>query len=363
MAEHMLILKLISPDGQVKYITGAFPSACGKTNLAMLIPTVPGWKVQTVGDDIAWMKFGADGRLYAINPEAGFFGVAPGTSMKSNANAMLTVTKNSIFTNCALTPDGDVWWEGMTDTKPAELVDWLRRPWTPASGRKAAHPNARFTGPARQCPVIAPEWEDPKGVPIDAMLFGGRRASIVPLVTEAFDWQHGTFLGSTASSETTAAAAGKVGQLRRDPMAMLPFCGYHMGDYFAHYLKIGAKPGGKLPKIYYVNWFRTDDKGGFLWPGYGENSRVLKWVFERCNGTAKAVDTPIGRLPQPGDLDVRGLDISAANLAKLLSVDVDGWLAEVPLIREHFARFGTHLPQGLRDEVDRLEQRLKAAKK
>ncbi len=363
MAEHMLILKLISPEGQVKYITGAFPSACGKTNLAMLIPTVPGWKVQTVGDDIAWMKFGPDGRLYAINPEAGFFGVAPGTSMKSNANAMLSVTRNSIFTNCALTPDGDVWWEGMTDTKPAELSDWLRRPWTPACGHKAAHPNARFTAPARQCPVIAPEWEDPKGVPIDAMLFGGRRANIVPLVTEAFDWQHGTFLGSTASSETTAAAAGKVGQLRRDPMAMLPFCGYHMGDYFAHYLKIGSRPGAKLPKIFYVNWFRQDDKGGFLWPGYGENSRVLKWVFERCNGTSHAVDTPIGRLPQPGDLDVRGLDISAANLAKLLSVDVDGWLAEVPLIREHFARFGSHLPQGLRDEVDRLEQRLKAAKK
>ncbi|HYN15493.1 MAG TPA: phosphoenolpyruvate carboxykinase (GTP) [Terriglobales bacterium] len=363
MAEHMLILKLISPDGQVKYITGAFPSACGKTNLAMLIPTVPGWKVQTVGDDIAWMKFGGNGRLYAINPEAGFFGVAPGTSMKSNANAMLSVTKNSIFTNCALTPDGDVWWESMTDTKPAELSDWLRRPWTPASGRKAAHPNARFTAPARQCPVIAPEWEDPKGVPIDAILFGGRRANIVPLVTEAFDWQHGTFLGSTASSETTAATTGKVGQLRRDPMAMLPFCGYHMGDYFAHYLKIGSRPGAKLPKIFYVNWFRQDEKGGFLWPGYGENSRVLKWVFERCNGTAKAVDTPIGRLPQPGDLDVRGLDISAANLAKLLSVDVDGWLAEVPLIREHFARFGSHLPQGLRDEVDRLEQRLKAAKK
>ncbi len=363
MAEHMLILKLISPDGQVKYITGAFPSACGKTNLAMLIPTVPGWKVQTVGDDIAWMKFGADGRLYAINPEAGFFGVAPGTSMKSNANAMLSVTRNSIFTNCAITPDGDVWWEGMTDKKPAELCDWLRRPWTPESGRKAAHPNARFTAPARQCPVIAPEWEDPKGVPIDAILFGGRRANIVPLVTEAFDWQHGTFLGATASSETTAATTGKVGQLRRDPMAMLPFCGYHMGDYFGHYLKIGARPGGKLPKIFYVNWFRQDEKGGFLWPGYGENSRVLKWVFERCNGTAKAVDTPIGRLPQPNDLDTRGLDIPPANLAKLLSVDVEGWLAEVPLIREHFARFGDRLPQGLRDEVDRLEQRLKAAKK
>ena len=363
MAEHMLILKLVSPGGQVKYITGAFPSACGKTNLAMLIPTVPGWKVQTVGDDIAWMKFGPDGRLYAINPEAGFFGVAPGTSMKSNANAMLSVTRNSIFTNCALTPDGDVWWEGMSDTKPAELSDWLRRSWAPASGRKAAHPNARFTAPARQCPVIAPEWEDPKGVPIDAMLFGGRRASIVPLVTEAFDWQHGTFLGATASSETTAAAAGKVGQLRRDPMAMLPFCGYNMGDYFGHYLKIGSRPGGKLPKIFYVNWFRQDEKGGFLWPGYGENSRVLKWVFERCTGSGMAVDTPIGRLPRPEDLDVRGLDISPAALAKLLSVDVDGWLAEVPLIREHFARFGTHLPQDLRDEVDRLEQRLKAAKK
>jgi phosphoenolpyruvate carboxykinase (GTP) len=362
MAEHMLILKLISPDGQVKYITGAFPSACGKTNLAMLIPTVPGWKVQTVGDDIAWMKFGADGRLYAINPEAGFFGVAPGTSMKSNANAMLTVTRNSIFTNCALTPEGDVWWEGMTDSRPAELSDWLRRSWTPASGRKAAHPNARFTAPARQCPVIAPEWEDPKGVPIDAILFGGRRANIVPLVTEAFDWQHGTFLGATASSETTAATTGKVGQLRRDPMAMLPFCGYHMGDYFGHYLKIGSRPGAKLPKIFYVNWFRQGDSGNFLWPGYGENSRVLKWAFERCNGTAKAVDTPIGRLPQPGDLDTRGLDIAPTNLARLLSVDVGGWLAEVPLIREHFARFGAHLPQGLRDEVDKLEQRLKAAK-
>jgi phosphoenolpyruvate carboxykinase (GTP) len=363
MAEHMLILKLISPDGQVRYITGAFPSACGRTNLAMLIPTIPGWKVQTIGDDIAWMKFGADGRLSAINPEAGFFGVAPGTSMKSNANAMLSVTKNSIFTNCAMAPDGDVWWEGMTDTKPAELIDWLRRWWTPASGRKAAHPNARFTAPAKQCPVIAPEWEDPKGVPIDAILFGGRRAGIVPLVTEAFDWQHGTFLGATASSETTAATTGKVGQLRRDPMAMLPFCGYHMGDYFAHYLKIGARPGAKLPKIFYVNWFRQDDKGGFLWPGYGENSRVLKWVFERCDSKAQAVDTPIGRLPRPSDLDTNGLDISPANLQKLLSVDVEGWLAEVPLIREHFARFGTHLPKGLSDEVDRLEQRLKAAKK
>ncbi|MFY9561094.1 MAG: phosphoenolpyruvate carboxykinase (GTP) [Terriglobales bacterium] len=363
MAEHMLILKMTNPSGQVKYITGAFPSACGKTNLAMLIPTIPGWKVETVGDDIAWMKFGADGRLYAINPEYGFFGVAPGTSMKSNKNAMLTATRNSIFTNCAMTPDGDVWWEAMTDEKPAELVDWLRRPWTPNSGRKAAHPNSRFTTPASQCPVIAPEWEDPKGVPIDAILFGGRRAGIVPLVTESFSWQHGTFLGATASSETTAAAAGKVGQLRRDPMAMLPFCGYHMGDYFTHYLKIGARPGAKLPKIYYVNWFRTDENGKFLWPGYGENSRVLKWVFERCQGEARAVDTPIGRLPESGDLDTKGLDIPAVNIAKLLSVDVEGWLEEVPRIREHFAKFGSHLPEGLNREVAELEERLRRAKK
>ena len=359
LAEHMLILKLTSPRGEVKYVTGAFPSACGKTNLAMLISTVPGWKVETIGDDIAWMKFGADGRLYAINPESGFFGVAPGTSMKSNPNAMLTVTKNSIFTNCALTPDNDIWWEGMTDDKPAELMDWLRRPWTPDSGRAAAHPNARFTTPARQCPVIAKEWEDPKGVPIDAILFGGRRASVVPLVIESFDWQHGTFLGATTSSETTAAAAGKVGQLRRDPMAMLPFCGYNMGNYFAHWLKVGAKPGAKMPKIFFVNWFRKDEKGKFLWPGYGENSRVLKWIFERCNGTAKAVDTPVGRLPGPEDLDVHGLDMAPANLAKLLSVDKEGWLAELPLINQFFDTFGDRLPRALKDEVARLEERLK----
>jgi phosphoenolpyruvate carboxykinase (GTP) len=363
MAEHMLILKMTNPSGQVKYFTGAFPSACGKTNLAMMIPTIPGWKVEPIGDDIAWMKFGVDGRLYAINPEYGFFGVAPGTSMKSNRNAMLTATKNSIFTNCAMTSDGDIWWEQMTAEKPAELIDWLRRPWTPASSRRAAHPNARFTAPASQCPVIAPEWEDPNGVPIDAILFGGRRAGVVPLVTESFNWQHGTFLGATVSSETTAAAAGKVGELRRDPMAMLPFCGYHMGDYFAHYLKIGDRPGAKLPKIYYVNWFRTDDNGKFLWPGYGENSRVLKWIFERCDGKVHAADTPIGRLPEPADLDTKGLDLPAAAIAKLLGVDMEGWLAEIPSIREHFAKFGSHLPEGLNREVDELEERLRKAKK
>jgi phosphoenolpyruvate carboxykinase (GTP) len=364
MAEHMLILKLISPQGKIKYFTGAFPSACGKTNLAMLVPTIPAWKVETIGDDIAWMKFGADGRLYAINPEYGFFGVAPGTGVKSNPNAMLTIARNSIFTNCAMTLDGDVWWERMTEQKPSELVDWLRRSWTPDSGRNAAHPNARFTTPAKQCPVIAPEWEDPKGVPIDAILFGGRRAGIVPLVTEAFNWQHGTFLGATASSETTAASAGKVGQLRRDPMAMLPFCGYHMGDYFAHWLKIGASSDAStLPKIYYVNWFRQDENRKFLWPGYGENSRVLKWIFERCDGKVHAKDTPIGRIPEAADLDTMGLDIKSTRVDELLGVDVEGWLAEVPLIKEHFAKFGDHLPKGLQDEVARLEQRLKSAKR
>ena len=364
MAEHMLILKMTSPAGQVKYMTGAFPSACGKTNLAMLIPTIPGWKVETIGDDIAWMKFGADGRLYAINPESGFFGVAPGTSLKSNRNAMLTVARHSIFTNCAMTYDGDVWWEGMTDEKPAELMDWLRRPWTPASGRKAAHPNSRFTTPASQCPSIAPEWEDPRGVPIDAILFGGRRAGVAPLVNEAFNWQHGTFLGATASSETTAAAGGRVGQLRRDPMAMLPFCGYNMGDYFGHWLKIGQHSDPtKLPKIFYVNWFRIDENGKFLWPGYGENSRVLKWIFERCDGKVHAVDTAIGRLPEPADLDTKGLDLPAENIAKVLSVDVDGWLGEIPLIEKHLAQFGAHLPEGLKAEVASLAQQLQAAKK
>jgi phosphoenolpyruvate carboxykinase (GTP) len=363
MAEHMLILKVIAPSGEVKYMTGAFPSACGKTNLSMLIPTIPGWKVQTIGDDIAWMKFGKDGRLYAINPERGLFGVAPGTSIKSNANAMKMVERNAIFTNCAMTYDGDIWWEGMTAEKPARLIDWLRRPWMPESGRPAAHPNARFTVTADQVPVIAPEWEDPKGVPIDAILFGGRRRGIVPLVTEAFNWQHGTFMGATASSETTAAITGKVGRLRRDPMAMLPFCGYHMGDYFAHWIKMGAQAdAARLPKIFYVNWFRQDESGRYLWPGYGENSRVLRWIFERCDKRVHAKETPIGRVPEVADIDTRGLDIRNPQVEELLRVDVDGWLAEVPLIREHFAQFGSYLPPEMSAEVDGLEKRLKSAK-
>ena len=362
MAEHMLILKLTDPKGRSAFVAAAFPSACGKTNLAMLNPTLPGWKVQTVGDDIAWMKFGADGRLYAINPEAGFFGVAPGTSLKSNPNAMATIATNTVFTNCALTPEGDVWWEEMTDTAPATLSDWLRRPWTPASARKASHPNARFCVPARQCPVMAPEWEDPAGVPISAILFGGRRATTVPLVNEALSWQHGTFLGSIMSSETTAAAAGAVGALRHDPMAMLPFCGYHMGDYFAHWLKLGAQADpAKLPRIFYVNWFRKGADGKFLWPGYGENSRVLKWIFERVHGTAQAVDTPIGRLPAPGALDVTGLKLADSALEELLHVDIEGWSNELPVMKQHFQKFGSRLPQGLRDELNALEQRLASA--
>jgi phosphoenolpyruvate carboxykinase (GTP) len=362
MAEHMLILKLTDPKGRSAFVAAAFPSACGKTNLAMLNPTLPGWKVQTVGDDIAWMKFGDDGRLYAINPEAGFFGVAPGTSLKSNPNAMATIATNTVFTNCALTPEGDVWWEEMTDTAPASLSDWLRRPWTPASARKASHPNARFCVPARQCPVMAPEWEDPAGVPISAILFGGRRATTVPLVNEALSWQHGTFLGSIMSSETTAAAAGAVGALRHDPMAMLPFCGYHMGDYFAHWLKLGAQAdAAKLPRIFYVNWFRKGADGKFLWPGYGENSRVLKWIFERVHGTAQAVDTPIGRLPAAGALDVTGLKLADSALDELLRVDIEGWSNELPVMKQHFQKFGSRLPQGLRDELNALEQRLASA--
>ncbi len=362
LAEHMLILKMTSPQGEVRYIAAAFPSACGKTNLAMLNPTLPGWKVETVGDDIAWMKFGDDGQLYAINPEAGFFGVAPGTNDLSNPNAMRTLDKNSLFTNCAVTPDGDIWWEGMTDQPPAKLTDWYGNEWTPANEKPAAHPNARFTAPASQCPVIASEWEDPTGVPISAILFGGRRAGVIPLVNEARDWQHGTFLGSIMGSEKTAAAAGKVGDLRRDPMAMLPFCGYNMADYWGHWLSIGKKSGAKLPKIYYVNWFRKSPAGEFIWPGFGENSRVLSWIFDRCKGTAKALETPIGNIPAEGELDTSGLDIDAEDLGELLRVDVDGWLADLPAIRAYYTTFGSHLPSALNEELDALEQRLKEAK-
>jgi phosphoenolpyruvate carboxykinase (GTP) len=362
LAEHMLILGITNPEGKRIFVAAAFPSACGKTNLAMMTPTLPGWKVETVGDDIAWMKFGADGRLHAINPEAGFFGVAPGTSMRSNPNALRTAERNALFTNCALTPEGDVWWEEMTDAPPPALTDWLRRPWTPQSGRKAAHPNARFCVPARQCPVISSAWEDPQGVPISAILFGGRRAGVVPLVNEALSWQHGTFLGSIMSSETTAAAAGAVGKLRHDPFAMLPFCGYHMGDYFAHWLQLGARAdAAKLPRIYYVNWFRKGADGRFLWPGYGDNSRVLKWIFERVQGTGRAVDTAIGRLPAPGALDVSGAAVPEAALAELLRVDVEAWRGELEAIRTHYERFGPRLPQGLRDELAGLEQRLQHA--
>ena len=362
LAEHMLILKLTNPAGVSKYIAGAFPSACGKTNLAMLIPTIPGWKVETVGDDICWMKFGDDGQLYAINPEAGFFGVAPGTGMDSNANAMNTLTGNCIFTNVAETDDGDVWWEGMTDEPPAHLVDWTGRQWTPDMDRPAAHPNARFTVSAAQCPAIAEEWEDLKGVPISAILFGGRRASVVPLVNEAKDWQQGTFFGSIIASEKTAAAAGKIGELRRDPMAMLPFCGYNMADYWGHWIDIGKTDGAKLPAIYYVNWFRKDDDGNFMWPGFGENSRVLKWVFERSEGTADAIETPIGNLPTIDAMDFGGLDLSDADIAQLLRVEIDGWLAEIPLIEEYYASYDGRVPAELHQELAALKERLEAAK-
>ncbi len=359
LAEHMLILKLTNPQGEYKYIAGAFPSACGKTNLAMLVPTIPGWTAETIGDDICWMKFGDDGRLYAINPEAGFFGVAPGTGWDTNANAMETLWGNCIYTNTALTDDGDVWWEGMTDTAPARATDWRGNAWNPEAETPAAHPNARFTAPAVQCPSIAPEWEDPAGVPISAILFGGRRRTTVPLVTEANNWEHGVFLGSIMASETTAAAQGAVGNLRFDPMAMLPFCGYNYADYFAHWLGMEkATDPANLPRIFFVNWFRRDDDGRFLWPGFGENSRVLKWVFERVNGTADAVDTPIGKLPTKDALDTNGLEIDDADLDTLLTVDVNGWQAAIPQIREHYARFGDRLPAALSVEVDSLEANL-----
>jgi phosphoenolpyruvate carboxykinase (GTP) len=358
LAEHMLILKLTSPEGEVKYVTGAFPSACGKTNLAMLIPTLPDWKVETVGDDIAWMKFGSDGRLYAVNPEAGFFGVAPGTGESTNPNAMRTIESNSIFTNCAKTDDGDVWWEGMTEEPPAHLIDWHGNGWTPRSESPSAHPNARFTTPAAQCPTIAPEWEDPAGVPIDAFLFGGRRAGVVPLVHEAFDWEHGVFLGATMSSEKTAAASGNVGELRFDPMAMLPFCGYNMADYLGHWLKAGKREGAQLPRIFYVNWFRKDSEGKFLWPGFGENSRVLEWIFRRCEGTAEAVETAIGLLPAEGEINTEGLDIDAEAMRELLSVDDELVREQLPQLQEHLAQFGDRLPAELGQQLRALEARL-----
>ena len=363
LAEHMLILKLTDPKGNVNYVTGAFPSACGKTNLAMLIPTIPGWKVETIGDDIAWMKFGEDGRLYAINPEAGFFGVAPGTSMDSNPNAMLSIEKDTIFTNVALTDDGDVWWEGIGTDAPDHLIDWHGNDWTPDSKTPAAHPNARFTAHASHCPVIADEWEDPAGVPISAILIGGRRPSTIPLVNESFDWEHGVFLGSIMGSEITAAAiSDSIGQVRRDPFAMLPFCGYHISDYLQHWINIGKNSDeNNLPKIFYVNWFRKDDDGRWLWPGFGDNSRVLKWIVERTNGTAEAEKTAIGYLPTKGAVDTSGLDISSADMDELLHVKKDEWLAEVDSIRKHYVGYGDKLPKELAKQLDALEERLKSS--
>jgi len=360
LAEHMLILKLTNPAGAFKYIAAAFPSACGKTNLAMLVPTIPGWKAETIGDDICWMKYGADGRLYAINPEAGFFGVAPGTGYDTNANAMETMTSNSIFTNTALMPSGDVWWEGMSNEPPARATDWKGNVWNPEVETPAAHPNARFTAPASQCPCIAPEWQDPSGVPISAILFGGRRRTTVPLVTESFDWDHGVFLGSIMASETTAAAGGAVGNLRFDPMAMLPFCGYNMADYFGHWLKVGAATKSEnLPKIFFVNWFRRDEDGRFMWPGYGENSRVLKWIFDRVDGNANATKTAIGYLPSPADIDITGLNVTDADMNALLSIDSEGWKSALPQMRDHYAQFGAKLPAPLNTALNELESSLK----
>jgi phosphoenolpyruvate carboxykinase (GTP) len=360
LAEHMLILKVTSPEGEVKYVAGAFPSACGKTNLAMVIPTLPDWKVETIGDDIAWMKFGRDGRLYAVNPEAGFFGVAPGTGARTNPNAIDMVSRNAVFTNCAKTDDGDIWWEGLTGEPPAHAIDWRGNEWTPEADTPAAHPNARFTVLCAQCPSMAEEWEDPKGVPISAILFGGRRGTIVPLVHEARDWEHGTFMGSIMSSETTAAQAGQVGNLRFDPMAMLPFCGYHMGDYFAHWLRVAKREGVQMPRVFYVNWFRKDENGKFLWPGFGENSRVLAWIFRRVSGEASARETAIGLVPPLGEggIELDGLDISQETMVKLLEVDTEGWTAQLPQIKEHYAEFGEKLPVELRAQLDALEQRL-----
>jgi phosphoenolpyruvate carboxykinase (GTP) len=360
MAEHMLILKLTNSEGVTKYVAGAFPSACGKTNLAMLVPTIPGYTVETVGDDICWMKFGDDGQLYAINPEAGFFGVAPGTGMSTNPNAMLALNENCIFTNVAETMDGDVWWEGMTNEAPDQLIDWRGQNWTPSSEAPAAHPNARFTVSAAQCPVIADEWEELKGVPISAILFGGRRATVVPLVNEATSWNQGTFFGSIVSSEKTAAASGTIGELRRDPMAMLPFCGYNMADYWQHWIDMGKRDGARLPKIFYVNWFRKNEQGGFIWPGFGENSRVLEWIFKRCDGAVDAIETPIGLLPTLDGLNLDQLGLSEDAIASLLRVDADGWMAELPLIEDYYASFGEHVPQELKEELEELKRKLEA---
>ncbi|HTU88052.1 MAG TPA: phosphoenolpyruvate carboxykinase (GTP) [Solirubrobacteraceae bacterium] len=359
LAEHMLILKMTSPEGVSKYIAGAFPSACGKTNLSMMIPTLPGWKIETIGDDIAWMKFGKDGKLYAVNPEAGFFGVAPGTSQKTNPNALKMLGHDVVFTNCAKTDDGDIWWEGMGDA-PAQLTDWRGDDWTPESDKTAAHPNARFTVQIAQCPSIDPQWDSPAGVPIDAMLFGGRRATVVPLVYEARDWEHGVFLGSTMSSEKTAAATGNVGELRFDPMAMLPFCGYNMADYFQHWLEIGRREGAELPRIFYVNWFRKDDDGKFLWPGFGENCRPLAWIFRRLEGNAEANETAIGLVPPVGEggIDTSGLDIEREAVEKLLEVDHDAWLEQLPQMHEHYGKFGNRLPKELKAQLGGLERRL-----
>jgi phosphoenolpyruvate carboxykinase (GTP) len=359
LAEHMLILGVTPPGGEKKYVAAAFPSACGKTNMAMMIPTLPGWKIETVGDDIAWMKFGDDGRLYAINPEAGFFGVAPGTSEKTNPNALRALDFGVVFTNVALTDDHDVWWEGLTDEPPEHLIDWQGHDWHAGSSKPAAHPNARFTAPAAACPSIAPEWEDPRGVPISAILFGGRRATNVPLVTEAFDWQHGVFLGSIMSSEKTAAAAGTVGELRFDPFAMLPFCGYNMGDYFAHWLEIGrGTDADKLPQLFWVNWFRKGDDGSFLWPGFGDNSRVLKWVVERLGGEGEAVETAIGRVPTVAAIDRTGLEIDDATMQEILAVDTEAWRSEITQLEAHYESIGERLPDELRDELRQLEKRL-----